>query len=222
MSPSKDAVPPNLMNEQLQAELDRVQKLRREEREQWQNDNLGWNEVLREVSQQLVEEETAHQGEAWERICYRGMNEKLERQLDNFKSILSTLQEALIENPSAHIAEDPMAKDNENAHLQGHGFKEESKRGAERLWGQRTDPLVLGPETVTYSAQDVCECEQEWQEVHQKDLLDVQQWMQMQLDAQAVWYQRQENQGSVTCPPAGIALIGQPGLDQLSQTRDQP
>ncbi len=125
----------------------------------------------------------------------------MERQLDNFKSILSTLQEVPTEDPSAHIAEDPTAKDDENAHLQDHGFKEESENGAEILWGQRTDPLILGPETVTYSTQDVCEREQEWQEVHQKGLLDVQQWMQVQMDVKTAWYQRREHQGSVTCPP---------------------
>ncbi len=59
------------------------------------------------------------------------MNEKLEKQLDNFKSVLSTLQEAPNEDLSAHIAEDPMARDNENA--QDHGFKEESENRAERL-----------------------------------------------------------------------------------------
>ncbi len=56
------------------------------------------------------------------------------------------------------------------------------------------------------------EREQYWQEVHQKDLLDIQQWMQMQLDAQAAWYQRRENQGSVMCSPTGIMLMGQAGL----------
>ncbi len=97
------------------------------------------------------------------------MNEKLEKQLDNYKSVLSTLQEqeALNKAPSAHIGEDPQ--------LQDHGFKEENENEANGLRGQRIDPLVLGPETVTYSAQDMREREQEWQEVHQQELLDVQQ-----------------------------------------------
>ncbi len=86
-------MPPDLTNERLRAGLDCVQKLRYGEREQWQNDNLSWNEVLKDANQQLAEEETAHQGEAQERVRYRDMNEKLERQLDNFKSVLSTLQE---------------------------------------------------------------------------------------------------------------------------------
>ncbi len=66
VSPSEDAAPPDLMNEQLRAELDRVQKLREKERKQWQTDNLGWREALNEANQQLVEEETALQGEVRE------------------------------------------------------------------------------------------------------------------------------------------------------------
>ncbi len=96
----------------------------------------------------------------------------------------------LIENPSARITEDPTARDDENAHLQDHRFKEEGENGADRLQRPRIDPLMLGPEMVTYSAQDVHEHEQEWQEVHQQDLLDVQQRMQVQMDAQTAQYQR--------------------------------
>ncbi len=96
------------------------------------------------------------------------MNEKLEKQLDNYKPILSTLREpeALTEDPSAHIAEDPQSQEFE--------VKEEDENGANGLWGPGIDPLVLGPDTVTYSAQDMHEHEQEWQEMHQQELIDVQ------------------------------------------------
>ncbi len=57
--PSMEAAPPDLTNEQLWAELDRIRK-------QWQSDNLGWKQVLNEANQQLAEEETARQGEARE------------------------------------------------------------------------------------------------------------------------------------------------------------
>ncbi len=40
---------------------------------------------------------------------------------------------------------------------------------------EAVDPFVLGPETVYYSAHDVQELQQEWQEVHQQELFDVQQ-----------------------------------------------
>ncbi len=46
-SPSKDDVPQNSMDEQLQkmqAKLDHVHRLRREEQEQWQGNNMGWSE----------------------------------------------------------------------------------------------------------------------------------------------------------------------------------
>ncbi len=42
MSPSEEIASLDLTNEQLQAELDHIRKLRSEERKQWQNDNLGW------------------------------------------------------------------------------------------------------------------------------------------------------------------------------------
>ncbi len=57
--PSMEAVLPDLTNEQLWAELDRIQKL-------WQSDYLDWRQVLEEANQQLVEEETARLGEARE------------------------------------------------------------------------------------------------------------------------------------------------------------
>ncbi len=89
--------------------------------------------------------------------------------MDNYKSVLSTLQEqeALTEDPSAHIAEDLWS--------QCPRIKEEDENEADGSQRQRIDPLVLGPETVTYSAQDMHEREQEWQEVHQRELVDVQQ-----------------------------------------------
>ncbi len=65
-SPSEDIALPDLMNEQLWAELDHVQKLRCKEREQWQNDNLGWSEVMKQVNLWLAEGETAHQEEVRE------------------------------------------------------------------------------------------------------------------------------------------------------------
>ncbi len=60
-SPSEDVVPLDLMNEQLRAELDHVQRLRREEKEKWQNDSLGWSKAMKQVNQWLGEGETAHQ-----------------------------------------------------------------------------------------------------------------------------------------------------------------
>ncbi len=98
------------------------------------------------MNQQLAEEETARQGEARKCLHYRNMNKKLEKQLDNYKSVLSTLheQEALTEDPSAHITDDPRLQDLE--------VKKENENEAHGLRRQRIDPLVLGPETVTYSA----------------------------------------------------------------------
>ncbi len=64
MSPSKDAVPQNSMDEQLQnmqAELDHVHRFRREEREQWQDDNMGWSKKVKQLSQQLSAGETTYQ-----------------------------------------------------------------------------------------------------------------------------------------------------------------
>ncbi len=59
VSSSKEAVPLDLTNEQLQAELDHVQKQMNVEREQWRSDHLGWEQALNEANQQLAEEETA-------------------------------------------------------------------------------------------------------------------------------------------------------------------
>ncbi len=56
-----------------------------------------------------------------------------------------------------------------------HRFKEEGENGSGGLQGHRSDPLVLGPEAVTYFAQVVHEREQEWQEMHQQDVLNIQQ-----------------------------------------------
>ncbi len=92
VSPAKEPALPNPTNEQLQAKLDHM-------RTQWEVDR----QALEEANQQLAEEEGARQEEARERIHYRNANEKLVTQLDNFKSVLSTLQERdeLIDNPSA-------------------------------------------------------------------------------------------------------------------------
>ncbi len=80
------------------------------------------------------------------------------------------------------------------------------------------DLFVLGPETVVYSAQDMHELQQEWQEMHQLELLDVQRWMQVQLDAQMARYWRQGNQSSAVYPPAGAMPMGQPGLSVATPT----
>ncbi len=119
----------------------------------------------------MAEGEEARQEEARERIRYGKMNEKLAMRLDNFKSVLSTLQEQdeYAENPSARIAEDPWGRE--------FMVKEEEENEA-------GNPLVLGCGTVYYSAQDVDEFQQEWQEMHQQELLDVQQCMQAQMNAQ--------------------------------------
>ncbi len=53
--------------------------------------------------------------------------------------------------------------------------EEGGKNGAEELHELRVDPLVLGPDDIYYTAQDMHDCEQEWQEVHKKDLLNIQQ-----------------------------------------------
>ncbi len=76
------------------------------------------------MHQQLAQEETAHQEEVQERIWYKDMNEKLERQLHSFNSVLSTLQEMVVENPTAHIAKDPTTRDEENVHLDGYRFED--------------------------------------------------------------------------------------------------
>ncbi len=135
---------------------------------QWENDNLDWKQALEEANQQLAEEKNARQGEARARVHYRNMNEKLEKQLDNYKSVLSTLQEqdALTENPSARIAEDPRSQETE--------VNGEDENEVDGLRGSAVDPFFLGPETVVYSAQDMHELEQEWQEMHQQELIDIQ------------------------------------------------
>ncbi len=99
----------------------------------------------------MAEGEDAWQEEARERIRYRNMNEKLATQLDNFKSVLSTLQERdeLTENPSAQIAEDLRAQE----------VVVEEEEEIEAV-----DPFVLGRDTVYYSTRDVEEFQQEWQE----------------------------------------------------------
>ncbi len=137
------------MNEQLQAELDNIQS-------RWEVDKRA----LEEANQQLVDEESTQQEEARERIHYRNVNKKLAMQLDNYKSVLSTLQEqdALAENPSARITED--------LQLQEVEVKEEDENEADGQQRLAVDPFVLGPETVIYSAQGMCELEQEWQETH--------------------------------------------------------
>ncbi len=106
--------------------------------------------VLEEANQQLAEGEDAQQEEARERIHYRNANEKLVTQLDNFKSMLSTLQEQdeLTENPNTRIAEDPRAQEVV--------VEEEEEIEVE-------DPLVLGCSTVYYSTQGMQEFQQEWQ-----------------------------------------------------------
>ncbi len=73
----------------------------------------------------------------------------------------------MTENPSARIAEDPRSQE-----VEAEG-EEENEAG---------DPFVLGCDTVYYSAQDMQELQQEWQDMHQQELLDVQQCMQMQLN----------------------------------------
>ncbi len=59
--------------------------------------------MLEVANQQLVDEESARQEEARERIRYRNANEKLEMLLHNYKSVLSTLheQDELTGNPRA-------------------------------------------------------------------------------------------------------------------------
>ncbi len=79
-------------------------------------------------------------------------------QLENYKVAMSTLQMPSeteeLQNPSAHVAEAP--------HMQEFMVDEEDdeRDGSER------DDLILGPETVIYSAQDVEELHQEWQDMH--------------------------------------------------------
>ncbi len=76
------------------------------------------------------------------------------------------------------------------------------------------EDLVLGPQTVYYSVQDVEELKQEWQAVHCQELLNVQEWMQVQLDGVLARSRRQENLGSTqprlsaTAPP----FVPQPQL----------
>ncbi len=121
-------------------------------------------QALEEAKQHLAEEENAQQAEARERIHYRNANEKLAMQLNNFKSVLSTLQEQdepeEMENPSAQIADD----------LHGQEFTDGEEEENE------ADNLVLGPREVYYSAQDVDVLHQDWQEMHQQELIDLQRW----------------------------------------------
>ncbi len=77
--------------------------------------------------------------------------------------------------------------------------------------------LVLGLCAVYYSAQDVDELHQEWQETHQQELIDLQQCMQAQLNAQLAKSREQGNLGStVQYPPAGVMPMGQLGLSMTS------
>ncbi len=80
--PSKGLAPLDPTNDQLRVELDHMWR-------QWESDNLDWKQALEEANQQLAEEENAQQGEAREQVHYTNTNEKLEKQLDNFKSVLS-------------------------------------------------------------------------------------------------------------------------------------
>ncbi len=116
----------------------------------------------------------------------------------------------MTENPSACIAEDLQLQETE--------VKEDDENEVNGPQGPRIDLLVLGPEVITYSAQDMHEREQEWQEVHQQELIDVQRWMQVQLDAQAARYQRQGSQGNVVYPHTGVTLMGQLGLSATALT----
>ncbi len=97
--------------------MDHVQKLRQEEREQWQDDNIGWSERVKQMAQQLSEAETAHPDGVQEWMCAKNKTEKLEAQLHSFRPVLSTLQEMPIDNPSAHIAEDLAAGNDDDANL---------------------------------------------------------------------------------------------------------
>ncbi len=185
--PSAEAVPPDLTNEQLQAELDCVQKQMNAEREQWRSDHLGWEWALNEANQQLAEEETAWQGEAWEQIHYKDTNAKLEKLLHSFKSILSTLQVAPVKNPSARIAEDRAAE------VHGDELDEEHENRPEdwRERGINPQNLILGRADVYYTTADMCRCEQERDEIHQRELANVQQQMQSQLHQQQLWFQKE-------------------------------
>ncbi len=122
--------------------------------------------------------------------------------LQNYKVAMSTLQEEdemeELQNLSAHIAEDP--------NMQEFMVDEERDENKE-------DDLVLGPQTVFYSAQDVDDLRQEWLDMHRQEMIDLQWNMQMQLDAQAARSRAQINLGStVQYPTTGATLMGQPGL----------
>ncbi len=54
------------------------------------------------------------------------------------------------------------------------------------------DQLILGRDVVYYSTWDVEEFQQEWQEMHQQELLDVQQCMQAQMNMQLTRFREQE------------------------------
>ncbi len=175
-SPSKDAAPQSSMDEWLQmmqAELNHLQKLRHDQREQWQDDNIGLTEWVKQMAQQLAEGETAHQEGVQEWTCIKDTNVKLE--LCSFKTILSTLKGTSVNNLSAHIAEDPAAGKDEEVSLGGDESEGEGENGPEELQEPEVDPYPLGPDNVLYTAQDVCDREQEWQEAYQNDLLHVQQ-----------------------------------------------
>ncbi len=70
--------------------------------DRWEID--GMNELL-------AQEEGVRQEEMRQRILYRNENEKLMMQLENYKVVMSTLQEEdeteELQHPSARIADDP-------------------------------------------------------------------------------------------------------------------
>ncbi len=79
-----------------------------------------------------------------------------------------------------------------------------------------TDPLVLGCESVYYSTQDVDELHQEWQEMHQQELIDIQQCMQVQMNVQLARSGGQGSLGGAEYPAAGVVLMGQSGLSMAT------
>ncbi len=154
----------------------------------------------------LEQEETERQAETRERIFYRNTNEKLTMLLENYKVAMSTLQVPNktegVQNPSAYIADDlnmrEVAVDEEEDENDG-----EDER----------DNLVMGPETIYYSKDDIDDLHKEWQATHQQEMIDLQSRMQAQLNVQASKSKAQENLGSmVQYPVAGMTPMGQLGL----------
>ncbi len=99
----------------------------------------------------------------------------------------------------------------ENPGLQRRAENEEVLVNNEGNDEQEDETLDLVPLDAFYSAQDVDEMQQEWQETHQRDLVELQRKMQSQLDAQKK--RIQQNVGTTArTSTGGVLTTGQSRL----------